>query len=152
MRVEKIVPWVLGVGAALFVAALAGVGSGLVTRERPTTSTTTIAATTTTAATGTTSATATTVTTTTTTPAADGPTITIEGFAFGDPITVAVGTEVTVINADATGHTWTSQAGLFDSGTLRGGDTFVFTFAEAGEYRFFCGIHPTMTGSITVTG
>lgn len=150
MRVTKIVPWVLGIGTALFVAALAGAGSGLVTRERPTTTTTaTTTATTTTTAPGTTGATTTAAATTT---VAAGPTITISGFAFGDPITVAAGTTVTVVNADATGHTWTSQAGVFDSGTLRGGDTFTFTFTDAGEYRFFCGIHPSMTGSITITG
>jgi plastocyanin len=33
-----------------------------------------------------------------------------------------------------------------------GGGSFRFSFHDAGEYAFFCTIHPTMTGSITVTG
>jgi plastocyanin len=84
--------------------------------------------------------------------AADAAAITISGFAFGDPITVAIGTEVTVTNEDGAPHTWTSNDGLWDSGSLSGGDSFSFTFTEAGAFDFFCGIHPSMTGSITVTG
>lgn len=84
--------------------------------------------------------------------AADDATITIQGFAFGDPITVDAGEEVTVVNADSTAHTWTSTDGLFDSGSLSSGASFNHTFDEAGEYTFFCGIHPQMTGSITVEG
>lgn len=84
--------------------------------------------------------------------AAEAAVITIQGFDFGDPISVAVGEEITVSNQDATSHTWTSNAGLFDSGTIGGGEEFTFTFDEGGEYSFFCSIHPTMTGTITVTG
>ena len=62
------------------------------------------------------------------------------------------GTEVTVTNQDGAGHTWTSTDGLWDSGTLRGGNTYAFTFTDPGTYGFFCGIHPSMTGTITVTG
>ena len=91
-------------------------------------------------------------TTATETPsAADAAALTISGFAFGDPITVPIGTEVTITNEDGASHTWTSNDGLWDSGSLGGGDTFSFTFTEAGEFDFFCGIHPSMTGSITVT-
>lgn len=85
-----------------------------------------------------------------TTVAAADATITIQGFAYGDPITVGTGEEVTVVNADSTAHTWTSMDGLFDSGSLTSGASFNHTFDEAGEYTFFCGIHPQMTGSITV--
>lgn len=88
----------------------------------------------------------------TTTTSADDATITIASFAFGDPITVSVGEVVTVVNQDGVSHTWTSTDGLFDSGSLSGGEEFTHTFEEAGEYRFFCGIHPEMTGSITVEG
>jgi plastocyanin len=84
--------------------------------------------------------------------AADAASLTISGFDFGDPITVPIGTEVTITNQDGAGHTWTSNDGLWDSGSLSGGDSFSFTFTDAGEFDFFCGIHASMTGSITVTG
>lgn len=84
--------------------------------------------------------------------AATEATITIAGFAFSGPESVAVGEEVRVVNEDNTPHTWTSTDGEFDSGSLAGGDSFTHTFDEAGEYSFFCGIHPQMTGSITVGG
>jgi plastocyanin len=86
--------------------------------------------------------------------AADGAaaTINISGSSFGSSPTVAVGDEVEVINNDSIPHTWTSSDGVFDSGTLGQGDTFSFTFEEAGEYPFVCVIHPTMTGTVTVEG
>jgi plastocyanin len=79
-------------------------------------------------------------------------TITIEDFDFGDPIAVAVGDAVTVINRDGAPHTWTADDGSFDSGTISGGDSFEFVFDTAGEFGFRCAIHPSMTGTITVTG
>ena len=79
-------------------------------------------------------------------------TITIADFAFDGPATVAVGDTVEVVNEDSAGHTWTATGGEFDSGTLDSGATFDFTFEEAGEFDYFCSIHPTMTGTITVEG
>jgi plastocyanin len=83
---------------------------------------------------------------------ADSGAITIADFAFGESISVGTGATVTVTNADSVGHTWTSDDGLFASGFLEGGDSFQFDFAEAGEFAFFCEIHPSMAGTITVTG
>lgn len=77
-------------------------------------------------------------------------TITISGFSFGDPLTVSPGTTVTVTNDDGSAHTWTSSESVFASPTLEQGDSFDFTFDEAGEFGFVCLIHPAMTGSITV--
>lgn len=79
-------------------------------------------------------------------------TITIQGFSFGDSVTVSVGESVTVVNEDAPTHTWTASDGTFDSGNIGSGETFEFTFDTAGEFRFSCQIHPQMTGSITVEG
>lgn len=92
----------------------------------------------------------TTAPTTSTAPAP--PAVVIESFAYAEVQEVAVGDQVVVENRDATRHTWTASDGSFDSGPISGGDTFAFVFDEPGDYRFFCGIHPTMTGSITVTG
>jgi plastocyanin len=78
--------------------------------------------------------------------------ITIAEFAFSGPESVSVGDTVEVTNNDSTGHTWTADGGEFDSGTLNPGDTFDITFDEAGEFDYFCSIHPNMTGTITVEG
>ena len=83
--------------------------------------------------------------------AAGGTEIVISGFAFSEDITVPVGTTVTVRNDDGAPHTFTADDGSFDSGSIAGGDTFEFTFTEAGTFAFHCNIHPSMKGTITVT-
>jgi plastocyanin len=84
--------------------------------------------------------------------AAGGAEIVISGFAFSEDITVPVGTTVVVRNDDSAPHTWTADDGAFDSGNIDGGGTFEFTFTEAGTFAFHCNVHPSMTGTITVTG
>ena len=76
----------------------------------------------------------------------------IQDFAFGPPhIEVAVGDTVTwTEGADPDPHTATADDGTFDSGVLEEGDTFDFTFEEAGEFSYFCEIHPEMLGLVTV--
>jgi plastocyanin len=92
-------------------------------------------------------------TTTAAAPAAsNGISITIANFQFSGAATGNVGDEVTVVNADSATHTWTHTDGAFDSGNLSPGDTFTFTFDEAGSFDYFCQIHPGMTGSITIEG
>lgn len=78
-------------------------------------------------------------------------TITIEGFDFGDPVSIGVGETVEVVNADRATHTWTAVDGPFNV-TLAADATTTFTFTEPGTYAFFCSIHPSMTGEITVDG
>ena len=79
-------------------------------------------------------------------------TITIEDFAFDGVTEVAVGTTVVVTNVDSAPHTWTAVDGAFDSGSLGQGETFEFTFDTPGSFEYFCNFHPSMTGTITVTG
>lgn len=78
--------------------------------------------------------------------------ITIADFAFEGPAEVPVGTTVVITNTDGTAHTWTAVDGSFGSGELGEGDSFEFTFDEPGVYEYRCNFHPTMTGTITVTG
>lgn len=78
--------------------------------------------------------------------------ISISDFAFSGAAEVAVGTTITVTNNDGSPHTWTAVDGSFDSGGLGQGESFEFTFTEAGTYEYFCNIHPSMTGTIVVTG
>ena len=76
----------------------------------------------------------------------------IQGMAF-TPITLTVvsGTTILWTNKDVVSHTVTSDAGLFDSGPLKSGDTFSYTFSAAGTFTYHCSIHSTMVGSVIVT-
>jgi plastocyanin len=73
-----------------------------------------------------------------------------------NPLQVSTGATVTWTNEDAQPHTATSGAnvtpdGRFDSGILAPAATFDFTFTEAGDYPYFCILHPNMVGSVTVS-
>jgi plastocyanin len=65
-------------------------------------------------------------------------------------IEVPVGTTVDWANEDPFAHTVTARDGAFDSGTMEAGDTFSQTFSEPGSYEYFCAIHPSMTGTVSV--
>jgi plastocyanin len=80
--------------------------------------------------------------------------IDVQGFTFPPNLDVAAGTKVTWTNKDSVGHTVTSGArpnkdGKFD-GQLDANGTFSFTFTTAGTYQYFCTVHSTMNGTITV--
>ena len=83
---------------------------------------------------------------------ADAPTqVMIDNFVFSPvSLTVKVGTQVTWINHDDIPHTVVSKDGVFKSKVLDSGDRFSFTFAKAGQFGYFCSIHPHMTGTIVV--
>lgn len=71
-------------------------------------------------------------------------------------VTVDVGGEVIWSNDDTAGHTVTSGTldagpdGIFDSSLFMAGKTFSYKFEEAGEFPYFCVVHPWMTGSVIV--
>ncbi|QOZ35520.1 cupredoxin family copper-binding protein [Bradyrhizobium sp. CCBAU 53421] len=74
----------------------------------------------------------------------------IDNFSFApNPLDVKVGTTVTWTNRDDIPHTVVC-AGKFRSKTMDTDGTFSFTFTEPGEYKYFCSLHPHMTGSIKV--
>jgi len=76
--------------------------------------------------------------------------VSIDNFTFAPAeLTVKVGTTVTWTNHDDIPHTVVS-AGKFRSKTLDTDDSFSFTFTAAGEYKYFCSLHPHMTGMIKV--
>ena len=77
-------------------------------------------------------------------------------------INVKRGDDVTWTNSDVIPHTVTSGTGLndpnkgkeFDSGLsnpLIPGKTFSHRFTRAGEFPYFCQLHPAMAGTVTVT-
>jgi plastocyanin len=87
------------------------------------------------------------------TPAAGAATVTIADFAFIEPqITLPVGSSLTWTNSDSFGHSVVADDDSFRSETLESGATFVHTFDTAGDFTYICGIHPSMTGTVTVTG
>jgi plastocyanin len=80
--------------------------------------------------------------------------VTQNGFAFLPRTTsAAVSTTVTWSIASGT-HTVTSDTGLFDSGTLSGGQSFSFNFTKPGTYNYHCNFHVNsgMVGTITIPG
>ncbi len=74
----------------------------------------------------------------------------IDNFTFEPAqLTVKVGTTVTWTNRDDIPHTVVS-AGKFRSKAMDTDGTFSFTFTSAGEYKYFCSLHPHMTGTVKV--
>lgn len=75
-----------------------------------------------------------------------GPTITVQDFTF-QPATVAPGATVRLLNGDPTDHTVESRQHLwtFDATT----QTFTAP-ATAGTYEIYCGVHSSMSGTLTV--
>jgi plastocyanin len=65
-------------------------------------------------------------------------------------LSVAPGTTVVWVNRGAHPHTVTAFDGSFDSGVLMPGDAFAVTFGGSGRVWYFCEIHPSMTGAVTV--
>ena len=71
-------------------------------------------------------------------------------------VTISVGDTVTWSNDDTAAHTVTSGIasegpdGIFDSSIFMAGTTFEHTFDEAGEFDYFCMVHPWMTGRVQV--
>jgi plastocyanin len=79
--------------------------------------------------------------------------VTIVDFGFQSPsIAVPAGTTVSWYNAGGVSHTVTSTTGAFDSGTIAPGGGFSVTFSTPGTYSYYCAIHPSMTGTVVVTG
>ena len=83
-----------------------------------------------------------------------------EEFFAPDDVQVTVGSMVTWKNDDTASHTVTSGTvqnntptpdGKFDSGILNAGDSFPFVFDKAGEYPYYCTIHPWMTAKVTAS-
>jgi plastocyanin len=76
--------------------------------------------------------------------------VTIDNFTFTPAeLKVKVGDTVTWTNHDDIPHTVVS-AGKYRSKTMDTDGTFSFTFTSVGDYKYFCSLHPHMTGMIKV--
>ncbi len=79
-----------------------------------------------------------------------------DGF-FPATLTVSKGTAVTWVNMDFVQHTVTAgteqaPTSLFDSHELGHMQGFSYTFSTSGTYTYYCDIHPSMIGTVVVTG
>jgi plastocyanin len=76
--------------------------------------------------------------------------INIDNFTFEPAqLSVKVGSTVTWVNRDDIPHAVVS-AGTFKSKVLDTDDSYAFTFTKTGDYKYFCSLHPHMTGMIKV--
>jgi plastocyanin len=77
--------------------------------------------------------------------------VVIDNFTFGpQDLTVAAGTTVKWVNHDDIPHSVVDGNKAFRSKALDTDDSFSFTFASAGSFDYFCGLHPHMQGKIIV--
>ena len=71
-------------------------------------------------------------------------------------IIISTGDTVQWDNVDTAAHTVSGgspadgPSGVFDSSLLMAGGDYSFTFDNAGNYDYFCMVHPWMVGSVTV--
>ncbi len=81
-------------------------------------------------------------------------TVIIDGFQFTpDNLVLKKGGKVTFMNKDSTSHTVTPEEGSKFVGTGRlekDAPSKTVTFTTMGEQNYFCEIHPSMKGKITV--
>lgn len=78
--------------------------------------------------------------------------LSISGRAFHPQFfSIPRGTTVQVTNDDPYAHDWTSNSGVWASGSLGFHGTYSYRFMNKGSFNFSCTIHPDMTGRVTVT-
>jgi plastocyanin len=87
-----------------------------------------------------------------TSPQTAGGAISIDNFTFApQTLTVKAGTTVTWTNRDDIPHGIAAQDNAFaKSKALDTDDSYSFTFTTPGTYKYFCYVHPHMTGTIVV--
>jgi len=77
--------------------------------------------------------------------------IVIQNFAFEPAtLTIKAGEKVTWVNRDDEPHTATANDKSFNSKALENGERFSTEFSKPGTYKYYCALHPKMTGQIVV--
>ena len=77
--------------------------------------------------------------------------VVVDNFSFTPAMAaVPVGTTVTWANHDDIPHNVVSPEQKFKSPVLDTDEMFSHTFAAAGTYKYYCSIHPRMTGQVVV--
>jgi len=77
--------------------------------------------------------------------------VAISVFAFSPGnLRVPVSATVTWTNRDSARHDATSRDGTWNTPTLSEGESASVTFDRAGEYEYYCSIHPSMEAHLSV--
>ena len=77
--------------------------------------------------------------------------VAIDNFKFAAPtITVPVGATVTWTNRDDVPHNVVSTDNAFKSPVLDTDQKFSHMFETPGTFKYYCSLHPRMTGQIVV--
>lgn len=66
-------------------------------------------------------------------------------------LNIQIGQTVVWTNQDDRDHTVTAADESFNSGNLRPGASFSFTFTKAGTFPYSCSYHPRMKGTVNVS-
>ena len=83
--------------------------------------------------------------------AAEPQTVTIDNFSFKpDVITVKPGTHIIFKNQDDLPHTVVIPDMKVSSSMLDTDGSYEADFETPGEFKYFCGVHPMMTGKVIV--
>lgn len=77
--------------------------------------------------------------------------IAIRDFAYSPGnLQVPVGAIVTFTNYDSAPHTATAKDGSWDTGIRSKGESKTITFGKAGDYTYYCTVHPSMVARLQV--
>ena len=79
-------------------------------------------------------------------------TLDVTSFSFKD-VSIKAGGTLAIKNSSGSAHTFTpDNSGDFKDTNLPDGETVTVTApTKPGDYKFHCAIHPSMTGTMTVT-
>ena len=84
-------------------------------------------------------------------PASGAHDVVVDNFSFAPAVaTVAAGTTITWTNRDDVPHNIVSTEQQFKSPVIDTDGQFSHRFDAPGTYKYFCGLHPRMTGQIVV--
>jgi plastocyanin len=76
-----------------------------------------------------------------------------DSWSYDPPtLTVNVGDKVTWKNNGEDVHTVTSDDGSFDSGDIKAGASWSYTFTTPGTYTYYCAPHTWMAATVVVNG
>ncbi len=77
--------------------------------------------------------------------------VAIRDFAFATGnLQVPIGAKVTWTNYDDAPHSATAKDGSWNTGILNKGDSKTITFDNAGDFTYYCTVHPSMVARLQV--